>query len=84
MRKLWLRGGLNALQGNTINGDRQGHLPHSYSIKWGVAATENKSPNEGYKEKGPTNVIQTELSKLGYISIVGEMDTGDLGEIRNT
>lgn len=56
----------------------------SYSINWGVAATENKSPNEGYKEIGPTDVIHTELSKLGYISVVGEIDTGDLGEIRNT
>lgn len=84
MRKLWLRVGLNALHGNTINGERLGCLPRSYSIKWGVAATENKSPNEGYKEKGPTDVIQTELSKLGYISVVGEIDTGDLEEIRNT
>lgn len=29
MRKLWLRGELNALHGNTTNGDRQGRLPCS-------------------------------------------------------
>lgn len=39
---------------------------------------ELKSTSKGYKEKGPTDVIQTELSELSYISIVGELDTGKL------
>lgn len=51
-----------------------------YSIKWEVIAPLKKDPKKGYKEKGPTDVIQAELSKLSYIHGVGELHIGDLGD----
>lgn len=33
---------------------------------------------EGYKEKGPADVIQVEVSTLGHVSVTGKLDGGDL------
>lgn len=38
------------------------------------------SPNKGYKEKGPTDVIQIEQSKLSYISVIRELNAAELGD----
>lgn len=34
--------------------------------------------HKGYKEKGPADVIQAEVSTPGYVGITGELDGGDL------
>lgn len=83
-RKVWLRGGLSGLQGNiTIQWQADILATSHYSIIREARATQNKSPDKGYKEKGPTGVIQTELSEMGYTRTIGELDTGDLWKTRN-
>lgn len=38
----------------------------------------DRTPQKGYKEKGPADVIQVEVSTLGHVSVTGKLDGGDL------
>ena len=58
-------------------GDGQKHLPRVLT-PLGGRPQQLKSPNEGYEEKGPSDVIRTELSKLGYLRAAAEPEAADL------
>lgn len=38
-----------------------------------------QQPAKGYKEEGPPDIIQVELSKLSYIHSTGEVENSKLG-----